>query len=373
MLRVLHIVSGDLWGGAESQVYSLLKAARQTAVLDIMVVTFNHGLLEEKLKAAGLAVIVIDEADLSVVRQILRLTKVVREFKPRIIHSHRFKENIFAAAASIFCGCSRCVCTVHGAAEHQFGFWQFRKRAIRLLERAVLLLFFRRIVAVSVELQGKLSAHFPVRKLETIANGIDIAAVHSESQTDCPVPGGRDTTKVAFVGRLAPVKRVDLFVALAAVLERRRPGRFEFYVFGEGSQSDSLQGMVAHQELGRCFHIMGFKDNIGACLKQMDCLVVCSDHEGLPMNVLEALVLNVFIVSHAVGGIPEVIDRAGGGALIRSQEPEQYADVIERLAVGRRREKNDQVPDAVSRYYSAQATCQHYIALYRALASESNR
>jgi len=39
----------------------------------------------------------------------------------------------------------------------------------------------------------------------------------------------------------------------------------------------------------------------------LDAVVMCSDHEGLPMTALEAAVVGVPMVAHAVGGLPDVV------------------------------------------------------------------
>jgi glycosyltransferase involved in cell wall biosynthesis len=54
----------------------------------------------------------------------------------------------------------------------------------------------------------------------------------------------------------------------------------------------------------------------------MDVLLLCSDHEGVPMVMLEAMALGVAVVSRKVGGIPEVIDHENTGILVPSGSPE---------------------------------------------------
>ena len=44
----------------------------------------------------------------------------------------------------------------------------------------------------------------------------------------------RASLNVAFVGRLVPVKRVDLFLETAALLKAAQPGRYRFVVVGSG-------------------------------------------------------------------------------------------------------------------------------------------
>ena len=41
-----------------------------------------------------------------------------------------------------------------------------------------------------------------------------------------------------------------------------------------------------------------------------------SDHEGLPMILLEAMALKIPVLAHAVGGIPKLLDYGNCGILI---------------------------------------------------------
>ena len=61
--KVVHVISGDLWGGAECQVYNLIQAQlRQNCVVGAIL--FNEGTLSAKLRAIGTAVDVVSESSL---------------------------------------------------------------------------------------------------------------------------------------------------------------------------------------------------------------------------------------------------------------------------------------------------------------------
>jgi glycosyltransferase involved in cell wall biosynthesis len=53
----------------------------------------------------------------------------------------------------------------------------------------------------------------------------------------------------------------------------------------------------------------GFVADTSGLLKQADALIMTSDHEGLPMAVLEALASGVPVFGFDVGGLPEIAER----------------------------------------------------------------
>ena len=64
-IRVLHIASGDLWAGAEVQLFTLAKALKNNTNTIVDIVLFNHGTLEQKLLSCDINVIVLDESKLN--------------------------------------------------------------------------------------------------------------------------------------------------------------------------------------------------------------------------------------------------------------------------------------------------------------------
>lgn len=93
-MRVCHIVSGDLWAGAEVMAWNLLKELQKFPDLEISAALLNDGRLARELRTRNLEVRVFDEAKLSFPRLLLAVRAFMREKSPHIIHSHRYKENI---------------------------------------------------------------------------------------------------------------------------------------------------------------------------------------------------------------------------------------------------------------------------------------
>jgi hypothetical protein len=62
----------------------------------------------------------------------------------------------------------------------------------------------------------------------------------------------------------------------------------------------------------------GFVRDTDGLLAECDALVICSDHEGIPMSALEALARGIPVFGFRVGGLPELITP---GAPIRLVAP----------------------------------------------------
>lgn len=367
-LSVVHIASGDLWAGAEVQLFTLARAQRQRLGLSVRVVLLNGGRLARELAACGIPVTVLDESRLGPARILWRLAALLRQHRPDIVHTHRLKENVLGSLATLAVLGTPSLRTVHGAPEHPPARRQIGKRSLLALDRLCGRLLQRRIVAVSAELRQRLAHDFPLEKIAVIENGIEPPAPRQTART-VRAPTPEEPLHVVFAGRLTAVKRVDLVIATANRLAEQYPDLpVRFSIFGDGPLRDRLEAMNREQ---RRVSFMGHCDDMERVVEAADILLLPSDHEGLPMILLEAMRAGVAIVTHAVGGIPALLDEGGCGVLIETQSEAAYAGAIHRLAVqptererliGRARER-------VRSRYSAETNARAYLELYRDLAN----
>lgn len=368
-LHVVHVISGDLWAGAEVQLYNLACASERDRDLRLSAVLFNEGLLAQRLRERDVQVRVLDESRMSAPALLRETVRCLKEWRADIVHTHRVKENVVGSIAARLAG-ARSLRTVHGHDEHPPGARQFRRRLARFVDRACARHVQDRIVAVSDDLRARLCARFPEAKISVVENGVDFARLRREADRRIALPGRDGRLKIALAGRLVPVKRIDIFLSVAHTLAQRLPGVFNFYLLGDGPLREQTRAHIQRLGLADEVFLLGFRDPVAPYLARMDMLFITSDHEGLPMNLLEALGLRVPVVAHAVGAVPRVLDHGRGGTLVYGQDPSAYAAVAERYvsAPAGFLAKAQQGWQS-SKRYSAAASKSAYLDLYRALVS----
>ena len=89
MLHICHLISGDLWAGAEAMAYQLLKGLSAYRHLELYAIVLNNGRLAEEIKGLGIRVRVVDEDNTSFFNIFLAIRKIFLKHPPDIIHSHR--------------------------------------------------------------------------------------------------------------------------------------------------------------------------------------------------------------------------------------------------------------------------------------------
>lgn len=368
-ITVAHIASGDLWAGAEVQLYNLAKELDKSEQVDLFVVLLNHGILEHRLMQKGVSVTVFDEARLNSFRIFLQIVVFLRRVKPDIVHTHRQKENILGSLAALFVRKTKSVRTVHGAQERRPRPWQLRQALAQVVDWICGNCFQQIIVAVSDDLAVYLERRFSKRNIRVIENGIDIGEIQKTSSLPVKLPSPGNNIRIAFIGRLVPVKRVDRYLRIAKQLTSTSNGVFSFYIFGDGELMGHVKNLIRELEIGDSVFIMGFQDNMPAYLAQMDLLFITSDYEGLPMNLLEALGLKVPIVSHAVGGIPKVLNYGECGTLVHTEQIAKYVEVGQQYVTNRqllvRKAQNGY--RRVKNRYSAKRNALSYVNIYEEL------
>jgi L-malate glycosyltransferase len=367
----MHIASGDRWAGAEVQLWTLIRHLNRREDVRARAVLLNEGETAERLRASGVPMDVLDESRMNAFQILLGLRRLIRLHRPDVIHTHRQKENILGALANFTTLRVPSVRTVHGASEHSPPWSRPHKRLLRRLDRASGRHLQNRVIAVSWDLGDQLKGQFPRSKVVIIENGVDIEAVRAQASGTADFriarPGHRH---IGLVGRLEPVKRVDLFLRMAALLIRKTtPWPLAFHIFGDGSLRAEMEQDARTLSLDDSVQFHGHRSDILNCMENLDVLVICSDHEGLPMTALEALALGTPVVAHAVGGLIDALDRGQGGVLTSAHTPEGYADAV--LSILQDSSRADTLAKAgraaVESRYSAAINAERMHALYAQL------
>lgn len=373
-LRVCHIMSGDLWAGAEAQMATLLRAltrSRGSPELRLSAILFNEGRLAEAVRAAEIPVLVIPETENSILRIIVRAREFVRRERPLILHAHGYKENFVAAWVSRLSDVGYVVRTQHGAPEPYTGWKRVKQIVTGALDRFTTRYTTDRVVCVSRQLARRMQHYATPEQLLTIHNGIEVENVRSAltpaaARRRLGIPEAAEVVGTA--GRLVAVKRLDIFLKAARSLADARP-KTQFVIAGSGPEEQNLRETAGALGLTDRVVFTGHRDDIHDVLRAMDVFVISSDHEGLPMVLLEAMALGVPVVARAVGGIPEVIVDGKNGLLVETAKPEALALRCAALLAdeGERRQLAAAAAARVSSNFSSALTAAEIAALYSAL------
>ncbi|MCK5666397.1 MAG: glycosyltransferase, partial [Thiotrichaceae bacterium] len=116
-------------------------------------------------------------------------------------------------------------------------------------------------------------------------------------------------------------------------------------------------------------HFEGHCENMQQKLADLDILLITSDHEGLPMILLEAMALKTPVIAHAVGGIPMVLNQGECGALVSEHQPSNYANAIFQLLNSKENRSNiiKKAFRRVSDFYSSEKNAKAYHETYSRL------
>lgn len=182
-----------------------------------------------------------------------------------------------------------------------------------------------------------------------------------------PVP----PLRLVYAGRLEErQKRVSLLAELAIEL-RRRGVPFVLDIFGAGPAEPSLRAKLVELSEQVRFHGPAPLHRNAAMYRDEHILVLLSDHEGLPLAVLEAMGYGVVpVVTHVRSGIPEVIQSGKTGYLLPLDRPiEPAVEVLCDLAASpeRLRRMGLACHHAVREGYALERSAQRWVELLEEL------
>ncbi len=264
-----------------------------------------------------------------------RIKRMIREFKPDIVHTHAAKAGAIGRMAAADLGVKAIVHTFHGHVFHSY-FGSVRTALYKNIER-YLARRTSRVVAISERQKQELVEEHricPGSKVSVIPLGFDLARFQQDLEGKRAlfrrVYGvADDEVAIGIIGRLVPVKNHDLFLRVLADLSGRTSKRIRAFVVGDGEERDRLEGRARELGIepvaGPVFNGHGFGHAAGAPVPRalltftswirevdvvyagLDIVVLTSMNEGTPVSLIEAQAANKPVVSTNVGGIENVV------------------------------------------------------------------
>lgn len=195
----------------------------------------------------------------------------------------------------------------------------FKERLARLFYN----IFSSKIVAISDSIASYLR-EIGVRshKITTINNGVDRERF-SHAYRYSP---RESVFEMLFIGRVEPVKSLDILIQACAKLDARCSS-WSLRIVGSGSQLESLREMAALNGLERKIEFLGSSAEPWSHLGGARVLCLVSSREGLPITILEGLSIGVPLLVSRVGYLPALVDERNG-RLVAPGSVDELADQL---------------------------------------------
>jgi len=309
-----------------------------------------------------------------------RVSAILREFRPQIVHTHMAKAGAIGRAAAALYNRSaapadraRVVHTYHGHVLE--GYFSAAKTALfvgieRLLARST-----DRIVAISPAIRDELLLEHRIGRPEQyriVPLGFDLSAlsaIDERVRAAARASLGIDASAhvVTTVGRLTAIKQHHLFLETARLVTSQDPAAL-FLIAGDGELRAELEQTARDFGLADRVRFLGWRRDLDVIYGASDVFLLTSRNEGTPVALIESLAAGVPGVSTDVGGVRDVITN-DVGALAPYGDAAELANAVTAL-VGdpvRRRTMGDRGRAYVVAKYGVNRLVDDIDALYREL------
>lgn len=376
-LRVMHVISGLLHGGAETVLFRLATAPGGT-VRHTVVSMRGEGVMGARLREAGVEVICLDmQGWTGNVHGLWRLYRLLRERRPDVVQTWMYHADLIAGLVARLAG-------IRAVA------WGVRNSGVSLGESSR----SSRIAAwacarVSAWVPGVIVAcarkaaevhrawGYRADRVLVVPNGYDLDVWHpdaagvAELRARWGVPEGAPL--LGSVARWNPLKDHENLLAALALSVRTHPD-LRCVLIGLGMSRDNADLIALARHYGLLDHLifLGRRDDVPVLMRALDIHVLSSKAEGFPNVVSEAMASGVACVVTDVGDAADIVGEHGW--VVPPEDASALAGAIDQAVEAVRDPqwpaRRDAARASVERRYSLRTMVDRYETVWRRLAAD---
>ncbi|MBA3665106.1 MAG: glycosyltransferase, partial [Bacteroidetes bacterium] len=224
------------------------------------------------------------------------IKKIIREFKPDIVHTHASKAGAIGRLAAWHCGVPVIIHTFHGHVFNNY-FSDYKTKIFKSIERFLAKKSTAIIAISNIQKQQLTEIHkiCTPEKMEVVPLGFDLGRF--TLGTDVKRKAFREKYNLAvdelalgIIGRLAPIKNHYLFIDAIEYVLKNSTRKIKALIIGDGETKAALKNYIVEKKLSYTengigeapFIFTSWIKEVDVALSGLDLVCLTSDNEGTP-------------------------------------------------------------------------------------------
>ena len=311
---------GDIRGGGEISLLSLLDGLRRSLSWRPVLVVPEEGSVAVKSRTAGVPTYVVPMPTFrkmtpAVPRHLLRLARLTRTTGAQLVHANGTRAMMYGGIASKL---ARCPVVWHVRVMDSDG----------LLDRG-LHWMATRVIVNSQAVRHRFSWG-QAKKIHCIHNGIDtshFAPRSPDSVARASLRLAEDDRVVLSVGRFVAYKGYeDLLYAWRQVLHVIP--RSKLVLAGDGALQRDLEKLAEKLGIAHQVRFIGWVEDVRPILALSELFVLPSHGEHFGRVIIEAMAMGKAVIATRAGGVPEIVVPHQTGLLVPPADPARLTEAM---------------------------------------------
>ncbi|HHX8939945.1 TPA: glycosyltransferase [Yersinia enterocolitica] len=326
-MNLLYIITGLGMGGAEKQTV-LIANKMYEAGHNVMIVSLTGETLVRPNDGIQLNELKLNKTPFSLFKGLFEVKKIIKKFKPDIVHSHMFHANLFARTLRFITKIPALICTAHNTNEGS----SLRMLAYKYTDKLASL--STNVSQDAVDSFIRKGASSPGRMI-VVSNGIDASqfdfSMDERKAKRSELGIFNDTPILLSVGRLTEAKDYpNLLTAFSLLIKNRSLQSFpQLFIVGTGHLDGYLKNMSKEFGIDKYVTFIGQRNDIRQLMCAADIFVLSSEWEGFPLVITEAMACKKIIVATDAGGITEALGDCG--SIVPIKDPNSLSQAINKM------------------------------------------
>lgn len=296
-MKILHLLASNKYSGAENVVCQIIKMFDGEIE---MAYCSPNGDIAKSLESKNIKFLPLKKLSMGEIK------RVVKEYKPDVVHAHDLKATILASRLKGV----KVVSHIH--VNHP----EMKKLSLR----SILSLFaFKKVKHIYWVSKSAYEEYFFKNRIKNISEVLPNIISMENLYNNLKKTNDKQGFDVVYCGRITEQKDPFRIVEIAKILHKNLQN-VTFGVLGDGDMLEKTKKYA--DEIGdtKSLSFLGFLNNPFEIIKESKIMILTSKFEGTPMVALEALSLGTPIVSTKTDGMVDLLNDKIGALYDTNEE-----------------------------------------------------